>query len=93
VIRGLLGSNSVQGLRQGLDESIVRSREIAHRVSNASNGSTASFESALDGAMGPDEVDVETEMVALANEQLTYEAMGSLLQKMYGQIRASMRSS
>jgi len=93
VIRGLLGSNSVQGLRQGLDESIVRSREIAHRVSNASNNNTASFESALDGAMGSDEVDVEAEMVALANEQLTYEAMGSLLQKMYGQIRASMRSS
>lgn len=93
MIRGLLGSSSVQGLRQGLDESIVRSREIGHRVANASNGSTASFEAALDGAMGEDEVDMEAEMVALANEQLTYEAMGSLLQKMYGQIRASMRSA
>lgn len=93
MIRGLLGSTSVQGLRQGLDESIVRSREIAHRVANASNGTSATFESALDGALGADEVDLETEMVALANEQLTYEAMGSLLQKVYGQVRASLRSS
>ena len=71
---------------------MVRSREIAHRVANASNGTTASFESALEGAMVGDEVDLEVEMVKLADEQIRYEATGQLLQKVYGQIRATMRS-
>jgi flagellar basal body rod protein FlgB len=83
----------MQGLREGLDASMVRTREIASRVANASNGTTASFESALDQAMGGDEVDVEMEMVQLADEQIRYEATGQILQKMYGQLRATMRSA
>jgi flagellar basal body rod protein FlgB len=72
---------------------MVRTREIAHRVANASNGTTSSFESALDQAIGGDEVDVEMEMVQLADEQIRYEATGQILQKMYGQLRATMRSA
>ena len=93
MIHGLIGSSTVQGLREEMDASIVRSREIAHRVANASNGTTASFESALDDAMASGEVDLEAEMVKLANEQIRYEATGQLLQKVYGQIRSTMRSS
>ena len=93
MIRGLLGSSTVQGLREELDASMVRTREIAHRVTNASNDTTASFETALGEAMQSDEIDLETEMVALAGEQIRYEAMGQLLQKVYGQIRSTMRSA
>ncbi len=71
---------------------MVRSREIAHRVANASNGTTASFESALGEALEGGEVDLEVEMVKLADEQIRYEAMGQLLQKVYGQIRSTMRT-
>lgn len=93
MIHGLIGSTTVQSLREELDASMVRSREIAHRVANASNTTTASFESALDDAMAGGEVDLEVEMVKLADEQIRYEATGQLLQKIYGQIRATMRSS
>ena len=93
MIRGMLGSSTVQGLRQELDASMVRSRQIAHRVANASNGTDASFTSALDQAMQGEEVDLEMEMVKLADEQIRFEAMGQLLQKVYGQIRSSMRSA
>ena len=93
MIRGLLDSSTVQGLRQELDASMVRTREIGHRVANASNDPTATFETALGEAMQSDEVDVEQEMVALAGEQIRYEAMGQILQKMYGQIRATMRTA
>jgi flagellar basal body rod protein FlgB len=82
----------VQGLREELDASIVRSREIAHRVANASNDQVASFDSTLDSAMSSDAVDLEVEMVALADEQIRYEAVSEILMKMYGQIRSSIRS-
>lgn len=88
-----MGAGSVvHGLKEELGASIVRSREIAHRVANASNDPTASFEASLSAAMNPDEVDLEVEMVKLADEQIRYEAMGQILQKLYGQIRSSMRS-
>jgi flagellar basal body rod protein FlgB len=93
LIRGLIGAGTVvDELRQGLDASAVRSREIANRVANASNSNAASFESALDGAMSAEAVDLEVEMVALADEQIRYEALAESLQKLYGQIRASVRS-
>lgn len=92
MIQALMGNRAVQGLKQELDASIVRSREIADRVANASNGSRASFESSLNEAMAEDEVDLEVEMVRLADEQIRYEAMSEILQKMYGQIRSSLRN-
>lgn len=96
MIRGLVGAGSVvDQLRRGLDESVVRSRDIAHRVANASNGAEASFEAALErvGLEGRDPVDLETEMVHLADEQLRFDAMSRVLRNMYGQIRSSLRSS
>lgn len=93
MIQRLIGEGStVGGLRQGLDDSVVRSRAIAHRVANASNTSTASFEATLDAARG-DGADLEAEMVALADEQIRYEAMTEILAKVYGQIRSSVRGS
>ena len=93
MIRDLIGSGTlVQGLRQELDASMVRSREIAHRVANSSNSSVASFETTLDGALAEDAVDLEVEMVSLADEQIRYEAVSEILMKMYGQIKSSIRS-
>lgn len=93
MIRGLLGSSSALALREGLDASMARSREIAHRVANASNGAEASFEAALEHALDEEGVNLEVEMVRLADEQIRYEAMGQMLQKVYGQLRTSLRSS
>ncbi len=93
MIEGMMGAGSVvQGLKAEMSASMVRSREIAHRVANASNDRTASFEASLSAALDPDDVDLEVEMVKLADEQIRFEAMGEILQKMYGQIRSSMRS-
>lgn len=96
MIRGLIGTGStVDRVRQGLDASMDRSRTIAHRVANASNGREATFEATLERAEGRegDPVDLETEMVHLADEQLRYDAMSRVLRDLYGQVRSSMRSS
>lgn len=91
MIRELIGAGStVDALLRGLDTSAVRSREIAHRVANASNDA-ASFIHALESAES--QVDVETEMVSLASEQIRYEAMTEILGKLYSQLRASARGS
>ncbi len=93
LIRGLVGAGTVvDDLRRELDASAVRSREIAHRVANASNSGAASFATALDDAVRGEQVDLEVEMVALADEQVRYEALAETLQRLYGQIRSSVRS-
>lgn len=93
MIRGLLSADAIAGLRRELDVESVRVREIGHRIANANNDRTASFEGALDEAMAEDEIDVETEMVNLADARIRYEAASQLLQETYAQIRATMRSS
>ncbi len=91
----LFGSqSSLPELKAGLDRSTQAVREIAHRVANASSGLTGDFSSALDAAgndPGQNGVDLEREMVTLADEQLRYEAAGRLLEKVYQQIRYSVR--
>ncbi len=92
MIRGLLGSTTVRELRDELDLSMERTRQIQSRIANASNGATASFEASLDAATAAEEADLEVEMVKLADEQLRYEAMTLLLQKVYGQIKTAVGS-
>jgi flagellar basal body rod protein FlgB len=61
---------------------------IAHRVANATND----FASELRGAMmGGEDVDLEQEMVALADEQIRFDAASRLLRRMYDQVRSSIR--
>lgn len=87
----LIGSGStVARLKEGLDTSSRNVRGIAHRVANAG---TPDFAGALEGAQatGDGTVDLEREMVALADEQLRYETATNLLQKVYQQIRSSIR--
>jgi len=90
------GTSSAQ-LKDGLDASSRAVRGIAHRVANAStpdSAGTPDFATALDeaGATGIGEpVDIEKEMVALADEQLRFQTAASLLQKVYQQVRSSVR--
>ena len=84
-------------LRQGLDASSARVRAIGDRVAKASMQNADGFalaatsaESAQGAQPGPP-VDLESEMVSLADEQLRYETTAKLLEKTYQNIRLSIR--
>ena len=89
--------SSAGSLREALDQSAIRHRQIADRVANATlvnkdgfalpAGSTAA--AAVTGERGP--VDVEQEMAALANEQLYFEEMATRLKGTYDGIRRALQ--
>jgi flagellar basal body rod protein FlgB len=89
-------TSPVDQLKASMDVSSQRVRAIADRVARASTGEPV-FSLSLslaDGAvanptLGP--VDVESEMVNLADEQLRYEAAAKLLEKTYAGLRASLQ--
>ncbi len=87
--------SSSADLKQALDVSSQRTRLIADRVAKATMGGADGFAAALDGAQavpGAEEpIDLEAEMVALADEQLRYETTATLLQKAYQNMRMSIR--
>ena len=97
MLKGLIGrSTSVGTLKDGLDASMRRTQTTAQRVANASTPGAGGFAGELDGTMAAGEaagVDLEQEMVALADEQLRYDATARLLRKVYDQVRASVRGS
>ncbi|MEO9019149.1 MAG: flagellar basal body rod C-terminal domain-containing protein [Gemmatimonadaceae bacterium] len=85
-------------LKEALDVGTQRVRAIADRVSKASllnqdgfalPGSAAGANGAAAGATSG--VDIETEMVNLADEQLRYEATSKLLAKAYDQVRTALK--
>ena len=94
MLNRLVGSETtVAMLKEGLNASSDAVSGIAHRVANAG---TPDFAQALEeaeatGAQQRDGVDLEREMVALADEQLRFEATANLLQKTYQQIRSAIR--
>ena len=91
MIGRLMGpTTSVAQLKEGMDMSVERARGIAHRISNASNGGFAGALDAVQAGSVPT-VDLEGEMVALADEQIRFEALTRLLQKTYMQVRASIK--
>lgn len=87
-------SSSVE-LREAMDNSSQRTRLIADRVSKATLANVDGFalppENAEAGADVEGPIDLESEMVTLADEQLHYEATARLLRKAYDQIRTSLR--
>ncbi len=92
MISRLIGSETTTGqLREGLSASSRAVRGIAHRVANAGTPDFAEALNAAEAAGQAGSVDIEKEMVALADEQLRFEATASLLQKIYQQIRSSIR--
>ena len=88
-------SSSVS-LRESLDASTQRTRLIADRVAKASLQNQDGFALPEPGAEpgtgveGP--IDLEAEMVTLADEQLHFEATARILQRTYQSIRASIRN-
>jgi flagellar basal body rod protein FlgB len=87
----MASGSTVSELKSGLDRSTQSVRQIAHRVANASSDSVTDFASALEEAQNGGKVDLEKEMVSLAEEQIRYEATSKLLSKVYQQIRRSIR--
>jgi flagellar basal body rod protein FlgB len=82
-------------LKAGLDASSQRSRMIADRVSRASVQPQGFSMPATDGKtpVGQEApVDVESEMVNLADEQLRYATTAKLLQKTYAGLHESLQS-
>lgn len=97
MLYGFIGRiSSATQLKQGLDVGSERTRMIADRVSKATLGGPDGFALPEPGAEpgssveGP--VDLEAEMVSLADQQLRFEATSRLLQKTYQKIRLSIRS-
>jgi flagellar basal body rod protein FlgB len=86
---------SASDLKAGLDRSTETVRSIGHRIANASTPQGGDFASVLDRVRTDgttQQVDLEKEMVALAEEQIHFEVASRLLQKVYQQIRSSLRS-
>ena len=94
---GLIGRvTSANNLKEALDVSSQRTRVIADRVARASlqqpNGGFAlPQESTVAGSPAEGPIDLEAEMVSLADEQLRYEATAKLLQKAYAGLRTAIR--
>lgn len=95
-------TTSAAQLKSSLDISAQRTRVIADRIARASFGGPAgspagqpvfSVPGAGDATAvrndGP--VDMESEMVNLADEQLRYEAAAKLLEKTYAGLRAALQ--
>ena len=99
MISGFIGRVTAAGeLKDALDIGTQRVRAIADRVSKASLMNQDGF--ALPGTPGASGagggttssgVDIETEMVNLADEQLRYEATSKLLSKAYEQVRTALK--
>lgn len=97
MLNGFIGRVSMANhLKQGLDVGAQRTRLIADRVSKATLGVPADGfalpqPQALPGSGESGPVDLESEMVSLADEQLRFDATAKLLQKTYQSIRLSIR--
>lgn len=88
--------SSAADLKEALDVGSKRTRAIADRVARATMQNADGFAlPAAPGeavvAPGEEPIDMEAEMVNLADEQLRFEATARLLQKAYEQVRMSMR--
>jgi hypothetical protein len=93
---GFIGRiSSANQLKDALDVGSHRTRVIADRVSKATMKGPDGFALPRDPAqpVNPETtpVNIEEEMVSLADEQLRFEATARLLQRTYEQIRTSLR--
>lgn len=83
-------------LKEGLDVSSQRTRVIASRVAQASvlppGGFALPEPGTAPGSPATGNVDLEAEMVSLADEQLRFEATARLLQKAYQGVRTSLKN-
>ena len=87
---------SAPSLKTALDRSVERSRSIADRVSKATLQNSDGFSLDATGrnaAQGGNPVNVEDEMVALADEQIRFLATSRLLEKTYASLRGAIKGS
>jgi flagellar basal body rod protein FlgB len=87
-------TTSAASLKTSLDKSVERSRGIADRVSKATlqNGDGFALEAKAGSApTTANPVNVEDEMVALADEQLRFLATTRLLEKTYQSLRTAIK--
>lgn len=83
---------SAPTLKASLDRSVERSRGIADRVAKASvPGAKFSVPGQDAPAVDASPVDVEAEMVSLADEQLRFLATSRLLEKTYSSLRTAIK--
>lgn len=93
MIQNLFNAGTPAGtLKWGLDQMAQRQREISHRISNATTGA-GSFANTLAQKAGALNVNLEQEMVALADVQLRFDAYTKLLQKTHSQLRVAFREN
>ncbi|MBI3792863.1 MAG: hypothetical protein HY275_18550 [Gemmatimonadetes bacterium] len=80
-------------LKASLDASVQRTRVIADRVSRASMGPQGFTlpSDATQGAEPDGPIDLESEMVSLADEQLRFDATAKLLRDTYAGLRESLK--
>jgi flagellar basal body rod protein FlgB len=87
--------SNAAGLKDGLDVSTQRTRMLADRVSQASLQRPDSFAlpraGAKPGSPEAGAVDLEAEMVSLADEQIRYETTAKLLEKTYLRLRSVIK--
>jgi hypothetical protein len=96
MLYGFIGRVSAASqLKEGLDIGAQRTRVIADRVAKATLRNQDGFvlpELGADPGSSEDgPVDLESEMVSLADEQIRFEATARLLEKAYQKIRTSLR--
>lgn len=88
--------SQVDQMKQSLDVSVQRTRSIADRVARATalqQGFALPDTPTSPGSSGDGPVDIEAEMVSLADEQLRYEATTKLLQRAYANMRAALKGA
>lgn len=82
-------------LKEALDIGSQRTRLIADRVAKATlqqgDGFALPVAEAAPGSTEEGPIDLEAEMVSLADEQLRFEATARILQKAYQQVRTAIR--
>ncbi len=84
----------VAQLKTSLDLSVQRTRSIANRVAQATalqQGFALPEVGVEPGSVEQGPVDIETEMVSLADEQLRFEATAKLLKDTYAGLREAMK--
>ena len=94
MLRSLIGDGSlVSVLKTGLGDSHRRMTGIAHRIANATTPGFQDFPaiSPDGGPAVPGPVDVQTELVSLADEQIRFDAAARLLRMNYDAIRVTMK--
>ena len=96
MLYGFVGRvSSANQLKDALDVSSQRVRVVADRVAKASFEVSAGFalptENSPAGSPEQGAVNLEAEMVSLADEQLRFEATAKLLQKAYQGMRTAIR--